>query len=50
LLRDTIDNHLLIIPNKYAKLFEDLLEFSYSGSLSRYVLALALAVQIAIKN
>ena len=49
-LKDTFDKHVLIIPNRYTQLFEDLLEFSYNGPVSRYVLALALAVQRAIKN
>ena len=49
-LRDTLDKHVLTIPNRYTQLVEELFDFSYAGPPNGYVLALALAVQRAVKN
>ena len=49
-LRDTLDKHVLTIPRRYTQLVEELFDFSYGGSPNGYVLALALAVQRAVKN
>jgi len=49
-LRDTFDKHVLNIPSRYTQLFEELFDFSYGGSASGYDLALALAVQRAVKS
>jgi hypothetical protein len=44
-LRDVLEKHALAIPNRYVKLVEELLDFSYGKPSSGYVLALALAVE-----
>lgn len=46
-LRDVLEKHGLVIPKRYVKLVEELLDFSYGQPSSGYVLALALAVEIA---
>ncbi len=46
-LRDVLEKHLLVIPNRYVRLVEDLLDFSYGELSSGYVLALALALDVA---
>jgi len=46
-LRGVLEKHALAIPNRYVKLFEELLDYSYKNPSSGYVYALALAVDLA---
>jgi hypothetical protein len=46
-LRGVIEQHRLLISSRYTTLFDDLTEFSYKKPYSRYVYALALAVDLA---
>jgi hypothetical protein len=46
-LRDVLGQHALSIPSRYVRLVVELLDFSYGQPSSGYVLALALAVEVA---
>lgn len=46
-LRNVIENHALVVPNRYVKLVDELLDYSCKNPSSGYVYALALAVDLA---
>ncbi|MGC9346190.1 MAG: hypothetical protein ACP5ER_05320 [Candidatus Bathyarchaeales archaeon] len=46
-LREVLGQHKLLIPKRYVKLIEELLDYSYKKPSSGYVLALAIAVNLA---
>jgi intein-encoded DNA endonuclease-like protein len=46
-LRGVLEKGALAIPNRYVKLFEELLDYSYKDPSSGYVYASALAVDLA---
>jgi hypothetical protein len=45
--RSVLEKQLLKVPNRYVKLFEELLDHSYKNPSSGYVYALALAIDLA---
>ena len=47
-LRDALEKRKVEIPNRYVKLVEELVDYSYGNLSSGYVLALALAVNLAL--
>jgi hypothetical protein len=49
-LRETLKQHKVLIPKKYVKLIEELLDYSYKKPSSGYVLALAIAVDLCQKE
>jgi len=46
-LRNIIEKHALMVPNRYVKIVEELLDYSYKNPSSGYTHALALAVDLA---
>lgn len=46
-LRGVLEEHALAVPNRYVKLVEELLDYSFKNPSSGYVYALALAVDLA---
>lgn len=49
-LREILRQRKLLIPKKYVKLIEELLDYSYKKISSAYVLALAIAVDLCLKD
>jgi hypothetical protein len=47
-LRSALEKHLLVVPIRYVKLVEELLDYSYKNPSTGYVIALALAVDLAL--
>ena len=49
-LREVLGQHKLLIPKRYVKLIEELLDYSYKKPSSSYVLALAIAVDLYLRE
>jgi len=49
-LRDVLKRRKLLIPKRYVKLIEELLDYSYKKPSSAYVSALAIAVDLCLKT
>jgi len=49
-LREALKKHKLLIPKRYAKLIDELLDYSYKKPSSGYAIALAIAVDLCQKE